>query len=213
METDIINPYVIKIIIAARNEDSINAIAKRIHLSYGWTYKWITRLIKIGVFKGSRVRLTLNQENQFYKDTIDFIKKTFSKDIHFHYSTLRLFGIKYCFTKTDAVFVWTKGGYNIARFKGHYPIFIKVKADQLPVFKEYCKKLSLKIGRKNGISYHIEILDEFGIVDLDGNPVDSLNITIKFMKKYIYNFQPALEMVQEMYGKGLKIKYKEINYV
>ena len=31
------------------------------------------------------------------------------------------------------------------------------------------------------------------------------------MKKNIYNFEPALEMVDEMYKKGLHIKYKEIN--
>jgi hypothetical protein len=33
--------------------------------------------------------------------------------------------------------------------------------------------------------------------------------TIAFMKKYVYNFQPALEMVQEMYGRKLGVKYRE----
>jgi len=30
------------------------------------------------------------------------------------------------------------------------------------------------------------------------------------MKKYIYNFQPALEMIQDMYGKKIGIRYKEV---
>jgi len=42
-------------------------------------------------------------------------------------------------------------------------------------------------------------------------PVESLNETIRFMQENIYNFQPALEMIQEMYNKQLKVKYKEIN--
>ena len=213
MEINTINPYVVKIIIAARKQDSINQIAKRIKLSYGWTYKWCKKLTNLGVFKESGLKLILNIENKFYKNTLDYIKENFSDDINFHYSVLELFGIKYCFTKTDAVFIWTKGGYNIARYKEYYPIFIKIKKDYLSVFEGYCKKLNLKIDRKRGIFYHVEILDDFEISHLDNIPVDSLKVTIGFMKKNIYNFQPALEMIKEMYNKKINIKYKEVNYV
>ena len=213
MEIDIINQYVIKIIIAAKKHDSINAISKRIKLSYGWTYKWVKNLAKMGVFNGSKSRLELNQENSFYRYTLKYIKKNFSNDINFYYTALDLFGIKYCFTGTDAVFTWTKGGYNIARFKDYYPVFIKIKKDNLKIFKEYCKKLDLKINHKTGVFYSVEVLDDFDVSYSDKIPVDSLDLTISFMKKYIYNFQPALEMIKDMYGKKIKIKYKESNYV
>lgn len=202
-----------KIIISAREQDSINLISKRINLSYGWTYNWIKKLIKVGVFKESRLKLILNKNNKFYINTLEYIKKNFSKDINFYYSILSLFGIKYCFTKTDAVFVWTKGGYNIARYKDYYPIFIKIKEDDLKIFKYYCKKLNLKINSKSNIFYYIKSLENFKIEYLNKIPVDSLENTIKFMKKYIYNFQPALEMIEEMYGKKLNIKYKEVRNV
>jgi len=197
MEIDVLNPYVMKIIISAREQDSINLISKRINLSYGWTYNWIKKLIKIGVFKESKLRLILNKNNKFYINTLEYIKKNFSKDINFYYSVLSLFGIKYCFTKTDAVFVWTKGGYNIARYKDFYPIFIKIRKDDLEIFRYYCKKLNLKINSKRNVFYSIEILEDFKIEYLNKIPVDSLKDTIKFMKKYIYNFQPALEMISE----------------
>ncbi len=202
-----------KIIIAARKQDSINSIAKRIKLSYGWTHKWCRQLIKMGVFKELKLKLKLNEKNKFYQNTLKYIKENFSKDISFNYSVLSLFGIKYCFTKTDSVFIWTKGGYNIARYKEYYPIFIKVRKEQLAIFKEYCKKLSLKTNAKRGIFYFIEILDEFEISYSDSIPVDSLDVAVEFMEKNIYNFQPALEMVREMYNKNLDIKYKEVNYV
>lgn len=213
MEINTINPYVMKIIIAARKKDSMNSIAGRINLSYGWTYKWCKQLIKLGVFKESKLRLILNEKNEFYQNTLNYIKTNFSQDINFHYSVLDLFGIKYCFTKTDSVFIWTKGGYNIARYKDYYPIFVKVKNDQLIIFKEYCKKLNLKINAQKGIFYNIEILDDFEIAHSDGMPIDSLNETIKFMKKNIYNFQPALEMIKEMYNKKINIGYKETNVI
>lgn len=213
MEIELINPYVVKIIVATRKRDSINLISKRINLSYGWTHKWCKQLIKLGIFKEHKLKLILNEENPFYKNTLRYVKSNFLKDIGFHYSVLGLFGIKYSFTKTDAVFVWTKGGYNIARYKGYYPIFIKVKKDQLKVFQDYCKKINLKINARGGIFYSIEVLEDFEVSYSENIPVDCLDETIKFMKENIYNFQPALEMIEEMYGKVLETKYKEANYV
>ena len=144
MEIETINPYVIKIIMSARDADSINGIYKRIGLSYGWTYKWIGKLTELGVFKATRMKLALNRDNPFYRNILKFIIDSFSGDINFHYSILNLFGIVYCFTKTDAVYVWTKGGYNIARSKKYYPIFIRVRKSDLNMFKDYCRKFNLK---------------------------------------------------------------------
>lgn len=213
MEIETFNQYVIKIIISARNQDSINLISKRIGLSYGWTYKWVKRLSELGVFKISRTRLQLNKKNKLYRNILKFIKANLSKDVGFNYSVLNLFGISYCFTKTDSTFIWTKGAYNIARYKDYYPIFIKLKKDDLVLFKEYCKKLDLKINRKKGVFYSIETLKEIKPVFVNRTPVDSLDETIAFMKKHIYNFQPALEIIQDMYHKRLKVKYREIEYV
>jgi len=37
MNIELLNPYVMKILISLRNQDSISSISKRIGLSYGWT--------------------------------------------------------------------------------------------------------------------------------------------------------------------------------
>ncbi len=132
-----------------------------------------------------------------------------SKDIQFYYNVIALFGIKYAFTKTDAVFIWTKGGYNIARYKEFYPIFIKVTKKDREAFDSYCKKLNLSLNRKNNVFYQVEYLDDFNFEYCEGIPVDGLNKTIVLMKKDRYNFEPALEMIKEMYKKKIKVKYKE----
>lgn len=211
MKIDSINPHVIKILISARKEDSIYSISKRIKLSYGWTYKWIKELIKEGIFKEKWKGIILQENNKSYKLIIKFIKENF-ENIGFYYSVLDLFGIKYCFTKTDAVYVYTEGGYNIARYKKYYPIFIKVKKADYPLFLYYCKKLGLKINSRKNVFYIPEILNDFKIVNINKTPVNTLDETIVFMKKNIYNFQPALEMIQEIYNKRLNIKYKEVNF-
>ena len=209
MKLDLINPYTLKILMSVRKEDSINAISNRIGLSYGWTYKWVQELAELGVFKLTRMNVYLNEDNSFYKTTLNYIKNILINNINFYYEILRFFGIKYCFTKTDSVFVWTKGGYNISRFRGFYPIFIKVKKKDKNLFEYYCKRLNLKINKKNKVFYQVTYLDDFDVSYCENIPVDSLEETIFFMEKNKYNFQPALEMINEIYNKRIKIKYKE----
>ena len=208
MKIDLINPYVVKIMVAAREGDSIRAISQRIQLSYGWTYKWVQDLAKAGVFRSTKAKIYVNEENEFYQKTIAFITDVLAKDVSFYYDVLTLFGIKYCFTKTDAVFMWTKGGYNIARYKEFYPIFIKVKKEDKKIFENYCKKLRLNTQKKN-IFYNVAYADKIEASYTDSMPVDSLNETIQFMEQNRYNFEPALEMIKEMYKKKIKVKYKE----
>lgn len=210
MELDVLNPHVMKIIISARGEDSINAISKRIKLSYGWTHKWVEELTHIGVFEKTRSKLILNDDNPFYTRVLDFVKENFREDVSFHYSVLSLFGVKYCFTKTDAVFIWTNGGYNIARYKDHYPVFIKLRREDEQIFGYYCKKLSLGAKPAKGIFYSAELMDDFKVVYHKGVPVDRLEDAIGFMKGNIYNFEPALEMIQKMYKKDVGVKYAEV---
>lgn len=209
MEINIINPHTISILIAAREKDSINAISRRISLSYGWTHKWINDLAKAGVFKLTRMRVYLNKDSEFYKLTLSYIKDTLGKNITFYYEALRLFGIKYCFVQTDSVFIWTRGGYNISRFKDFYPIFISVAKKDKEIFEDYCKKLGLHINKDKGIFYQVTYLEDFKFAYVDNTPVESLEDTISFMEKNRYNFEPAIEMINQIYGKGPKVKYKE----
>ncbi|MBI2672571.1 hypothetical protein HYX16_06575 [Candidatus Woesearchaeota archaeon] len=210
MEIELLNPYVVKILIAAREEDSISSISKRINLSYGWTHKWIKELIKQNVFTEKWKGIKLNRNSRIYLAVLDFIKKNFC-DISFYYSVLDLFGIYYCFTKTDAVYIWTGGRYNIARFKEYYPIFIKIKKEDYNIFLWYCKKLNLRINSKKNIFFVPEKIIDFKRVKKNSIYVEHLSETVKFMKRYIYNFEPALEIIEELYKKRFNVKYREIN--
>lgn len=205
-----INPYVIKILISARPQDSISSISQRIELSYGWTHKWVSKMIKEGIFKEQWRGIILQEDNKSYKEIMQFIKKAINP-VSFYYSALPLMGISYSFTKTDSVYVWTKGGYNIARYKEFYPIFIKIEKKDYPLFLMYCKKLGLKVGAKKGVFYNVQVVDTIKPSKMGEYTVDSLEETITFMKENVYNFEPALEMISEMYNKKLGYKYKEIN--
>ena len=210
MDIEMLNPYVVRILISARDQDSISSIAKRIGLSYGWTHKWVRELVKEGILKEKWKGVILQENNKNYREILKFIRNNIS-ETSLYYLALKLSGIQYCFTKTDAVYFWTEGRYNIAKYRDYYPIFVKIRKEDYPLFSWYCKKLNLEINSKKGVFYVPEIIEEFNFTKKQDYFIEPLEETIEFMKKNIYNFEPALEIVYEMYKKGLNIKYKEIN--
>ena len=210
MNIETINPYVIKILISAREKDSISSISKRINLSYGWTHKWVRELVKEGILKEKWKGVILQENNKNYREILKFIRNNIS-ETSLYYLVLKLSGIQYCFTKTDAVYFWTEGRYNIAKYRDYYPIFVKIRKEDFSLFTWYCKKLNLEINSKKGVFYVPEIIEEFNFTKKQDYFIEPLEETIEFMKKNIYNFEPALEIIYEMYKKGLNIKYKEIN--
>ncbi len=161
MKIELLNQHVLKILMSARDEDSISSISKRIGLSYGWTHKWVEELIKEGIFKEKWRGIVLQKNNSSYKNILRFVKENVS-NIQFYYSILSSFGIEYYFTKTDAVYLWTEGRYNIARYRDFYPIFIKIKETDYDIFLKYCKKLGLRINSGKGVFYSPEIAMFFG---------------------------------------------------
>jgi len=210
MNIELLNPYIMRIIISARARDSIKGVSKRINVSYGWVYKWVKEMAKEGILKEEWRGFSLNEDNENYKETVKIIRKSLQNPKGY-YLCLTLMGINYCLTKTDAVYLYTEGMYNIARYKENYPIFIKVRKKDYKLFLEYCNKLKLKINAKGGVYYHVETANDFRFSEKEGFLVEPLDETIRFMKDNIYNFQPALEMIKEAYDVKINAKYKGIN--
>jgi len=50
---------------------------------------------------------------------------------------------------------------------------------------------------------------DFRAEKISGFNVIPLEETVDFCQRHIYSFEPALEMLDEMYGLGLKVTYKE----
>lgn len=167
----------------------------------------------MGVFRLTRMKAYINEKNPFYRKTIKYISSIADQNPRFYYLVLELFGFEYAFTQTDAVYVWTKGGYNIARYREYYPVFIKIKRTDRELFEWYCKKLHLNAYKNTGVFYIVSYVDSLTVDYCNGIPVDSLEETVNFMERHIYNFQPAVEIIAELYPHKMPmrhIKYKEV---
>lgn len=133
------------------------------------------------------------------------------------YDLLKEASIKYALTGPDAVFFWTKGGYQVDRFFGFYPIHLKVKKKELERWKKFLDSRRQRF-QVNGqpiretlfsLFYVLYPETEFKTEQISGLNVIPLKETVAFCQKNIYSFEPALEMLDEMYSLGLKVIYKE----
>src|SRR3989344_8127923 len=104
---EMINPYIVKILIAAKDGDSIRVISKKINLSYAWTYNWVERLVELGTIKRKGQKIEINKDSQIFKKFSDFIKAILKEKLSLTdaYSLPNLVGLEYAFTETDAVFI------------------------------------------------------------------------------------------------------------
>ncbi len=212
---DTINPYVATILITAKDGDSVRAISKRIGLSYAWTYKWVEKLVDVGMIKRSKQKIRINKENSAYREFISFIRKMLKIKLSISdaYSLPNLSGLPYAFTSIDAVFIWTKGGYNIGRNTKCYPIFIEVLEDDIGRWEQFFDRFSIRHTKsmegKKGAYFILKGKEEINKEYTNGVSVIPLKTTVEYARKYIYNFEPALEMLDEMYHLGIGAQYAE----
>lgn len=132
------------------------------------------------------------------------------------YELVRKVRLKHAFTNVDAVFLWTKGGYQVGRFFGFYPIYLKVLRKDLKKWKETLKSERVYIKGEPlretffGIFYVLQPEKDFKIAKIDDFYADSLKQTVEFCKRNIYQYEPALEMLNEMYDLKMKARYREV---
>lgn len=133
------------------------------------------------------------------------------------YELVREAGMDYAFTGPDAVFFWTKGGYNVDRFFAFYPIHLKVVETDLEGWKGFFRSRGRRF-HVNGEPVKETLFGTFYILypergfeagEVEGFKVVPLDETVEFCRKNVYSYEPALEMLDRMYGLGLNVKYKE----
>lgn len=145
----------------------------------------------------------------------EYVKKKFG--ITEAYELVRCVGLEYAFTGTDAVFFWTKGGYNADRFLAFYPIHLKVENKDLVEWQAFFRSRGKKyhingeVVRETfyGCFYELYPESKFSSTEIKGYKVIPLDETIEFCRKNIFTYEPALEMLDEMYDLGLGVKYRE----
>ena len=209
-----------KIMLAVQPGDSIRRIAQKIDGSYSWVYDWIDRLEAAGfVRRDDGVYIEDYTVRDRYHEMVAAISRSVSPSIEDGYVIPHFAGMPFAYSKIDSVYVWTHGGYQIARGHDDYPIFIQV-ADQdvdrwTAFFDEFGVPCSIEerpepTDHDATVSY-VVFPTSGGITRewVDGNPVIPLDETIDHMMEYRVNYEPALEMIADEYDRDIDASHED----
>ena len=209
---DYVDTTAAKIVLAASEGDSIRRVAQKIDGTYSWVYTWIERLEAIDVVERTdRIRVTAPEVRNGYAQLMETIARQTSLSVDGAYVIPHFAEIDFAYTKIDAVYVWTHGGYQIARGGNAYPVFMQINDADIEQWRSFFDRYD--------IPYVIDERDDTVVEDaddsvyysvyptsdpidpewVDGNPVIPLSETIEYMQEYRWNFEPALEMVADEY--------------
>ena len=217
MGLDFVNRHVAKIMLAVTDGDSINQLSEKIDSSYSYTYEWVNRLEEIGVMeRDSSIRIT---DEEFIESFENVARTVLKRDVTLSEAYLlpNFTGLDYRYSKTDAVYIWTKGGYQIGRNHDDYPIFIDIHENDIKDWRQFFRSFDIETSvqertETDGIHFVLNpIQEEMNVDRVESASVLPLDETVEWAEQYQANFQPALEMLDEMYDLDLNVKYRERN--
>jgi DNA-binding Lrp family transcriptional regulator len=209
-----------KIMLAARPGDSIRRIAQKIDVSYSWVYDWVERLEEAGfIRRDDGVYIEDYIVRDRYHEMITAISRSVALSIDEGYVIPHFAEMPFAYTKIDSVYVWTHGGYQIARGHDDYPIFIQVAAEDVDRWTAFFDEFGVPCTIEDRpdptdsdatVSY-VLFPTSAGITCewVDGNPVIPLDETIDHMREYRVNYEPALEMIAEEYDCDLDAAHED----
>lgn len=215
MTVDVINPHVTKILLAVDDGDSITRIAQKTGGSYGWTHRWVERLEELGVLARDD---GVHVDDVAVREAYEAVAQTVlarELDLEDAYLLPNFAGLEYRYTQTDAVYLWTKGGYQIGRNRVNYPIFLDVLADDEDAWQQFFAAYGVDVciaerdSTVDGIYYVLFPQAELEYEWVEHTAVPPLAETVDWAEQYRANFQPALEMLDELYDLELDVTYRE----
>jgi hypothetical protein len=123
---------------------------------------------------------------------------------------------KYAYTNSTAVNIWTDGYYWTDFTKGFKPIHICVLKKDINYWEDFFKQNDMEYVLENenktlfGLTYVLHPKEKFEIETKNKKPVIILNETIKFCKKNIFLYRPALEYLDKKYNLHILKDYEQV---
>ncbi|QAU14030.1 helix-turn-helix domain-containing protein [Halorubrum sp. BOL3-1] len=198
----------LKIILALDSGDSISGVARKIDENRETIRRSVNRLEKAGY-------VAYNDGLQLLDQTLRDIgikflaaaTATSPPSIPEAYVLPQFAGMDYAFTAIDAVYVWTRGGYQVAREPDDYPLFIAVHESDLNAWTTFFDQFGIPTAEDRqpadsldgAIQVVLEPQAEIEAEMVDGRPVIPLQDTVAFANEYYATFESALDMLGRMY--------------
>lgn len=219
--TEFMDATAAKILLAAQRGDSIHRIAEKVGVSYSWVYTWFERLednqIITNTDKG--IQVADHELRQQYAEMMAALYRRDTVTQEEAYVLPHFAGMEFAFTKIDAAYVWTHGGYQISRSHDDYPVFIAVHDRDVERWIAFFDRFGIDTSIEDrpddndvdGAVHYVLFPEIVGIeVEwVDGNPVIPLEEAVEQMMENRPAYEPALEIISEEYGVDIDARHHQ----
>ena len=115
--------------------------------------------------------------------------------------------LEFVYTSIDAVYIWTRGGYQVARNPEDYPLFIAINETDLEEWNRFFDRFEIPVAQERQPAAELDQSIQFVLKPcttieadtVDGRPVIPLQETVEFAREHYATFQSALDMLGRMY--------------
>lgn len=116
-------------------------------------------------------------------------------------------GMEFAYTAIDAVYVWTRGGYQVARDETDYPLFIVIHESDLKDWEKFFERFGIPTAQQRQpadeiagpLQIVLEPRTQIDVETVDGRPVISRSDTVAFAREHYATFESALDILDRMY--------------
>lgn len=206
-------------ILALNPGDSIRQVAQRIQTPYETVRQAINTLEAAGfVHYDDGLSVTDQHIVEAVHQLLAASARVSPPSIEEAYVIPQYADTEFAFTRIDAVYVWTRGGYQVGRSPDDYPLFIAVHDRDVEQWERFFTEFGLSValerqpaGEIDGsIQIVLEPRSDLDVEWVEGYPVIPRDETIAYMREHYTHFQSALAMLNRMNDDlDLDVAYRE----
>ena len=209
----------VRVLLAVNPGDSIRTVAQHLHTPYETVRQAVNQLEDAGYLRyDDGLFVTDDRVRKAARDLLATSAAVNPPSIEEAYVLPQFGDWPFAFTRIDAVYVWTQGGYQVGREPDDYPLFLAVREKDVDAWQRFFEQFGIPTGFERRPEDSFEgplqvVLNERSVLNPDhveGYPVISRRETIEFMRKHYATFQSALAMLDRMYDDlDLDVSYRE----
>ncbi len=216
---DVLDDTAAQVILAIESGDSIRRVAQHLHTPYETVRQAVNRLENKGYISYDDGLSVIDERvRDAARELIAASAGVNPPSIEEAYVIPQFGDRPYAFTRIDAVYVWTQGGYQVGRNPDDYPLFLAVHEQDIDAWETFFESFNLSTAFERqpheelnrSLQIVLEPRSSLDVNHVEGYPVIPRAETIEYMHENSAQFQSGLAMLNGMYEDlDLGVAYRE----
>jgi DNA-binding Lrp family transcriptional regulator len=216
---EVLDDTAAQILLAIESGDSIRRVSQHLHMPYETVRQAVNRLEDAGYVRYDNGLSVVDERvRDTARELVAASAGVSPPSIEEAYVLPQFGDWPFAFTRIDAVYVWTRGGYQVSRGPHDYPLFLAIREQDVDAWEAFFDSFGLPTAFERQprdeldgpLQIVLEPRSSLDIEDIEGYPVAPRAETIEYMRENYTQFQSALAMLDRMYEDlDLGVTYRE----